>query len=334
MSRPAEATALVERMHAFIDQQLAGQPTEDRWSLALDIHRYQVARDPVTRALAHPEPERIEDLPAVPVDLFKRLAVGTVPDGEEGVTFLTSGTTQGVRGAHRLYDATLYEHAALAWFRRCVPDAPARWVGVLSDPTTSPESSLSHMVAHFGCTSWHFGPDGVDVPGLAAALAEGPCFVGTTAFALAEWLSHQPAPLPPGSMVMVTGGFKGRVHKLDHDELYEQTVALLRPARVVTEYGMTELSSQLWGTPEGPYAPPPWLVVVAVDPDGTPLGPDQVGQLRFYDLANVDSTLGIETADLGQVHPDGTVTLHGRLSDHPDRGCSLTVEESWLKGQR
>ena len=131
-------------------------------------------------------------------------------------------------------------------------------------------------------------------------------------------------------MVMVTGGFKGRVHRLEGADLYRATHRVLRPSRIVTEYGMTELSSQLWGTPAVSYLPPPWMRVYAVDPvSGIPLGPEEAGQLRFVDLCNLDATLAIETMDEGVVHGDGSVSLRGRLPGSPARGCSLTVEEAW-----
>ena len=149
---------------------------------------------------------------------------------------------------------------------------------------------------------------------------------------MAHWLLHDPAPLPCGSVLMVTGGFKGRVHALSQDELYRRAAAVLQPARLLTEYGMTELSSQLWGPPTTPYAPPPWMRVVPVDPaTGIPRPLPARGQLRFVDLCNLDSTLAVDTMDEGIVHADGRVTLLGRLPGAAARGCSLTVEEAWLK---
>jgi hypothetical protein len=220
----------------------------------------------------------------------------------------------------------------MAWARRCVPDAPTRVIALLGDPTTAPDSSLSHMVALFGDATWHVADGELDREGLDAAVlgADGPVYLASTAFALAEWLDGSPPPLAPGSVLMVTGGFKGRVHRLEGDALYASARTRLRPARLVTEYGMTELSSQLWGTPGAPYRPPPWLRAVAVEPRaGTPLPAGRTGQLRFYDLCNLDGTVGIETLDEGWVAPDGAVTLRGRLAGAPERGCSLTVEEAW-----
>ena len=142
---------------------------------------------------------------------------------------------------------------------------------------------------------------------------------------MASWLTTQQAmPLPQGSVLMVTGGMKGRKTTLDDTELYGQAQAQLQPQRLVTEYGMTELCSQCWGTPSGPFKPAPWLRVHAIDPqNGKRLAPGQEGQLRFLDLANLDSTLGIETEDRGVIDKDGNVHLLGRVAGSELRGCSL-----------
>ena len=235
---------------------------------------------------------------------------------------------------HALRSTELYDRGAVAWFRRCVPDAASDIAALLEDPAQAPDSSLSHMVALFGEASWHVesgalarGSLDTRIRGATSAL-----FVATTAFALAEWLEGDVPMLPPDSVLMVTGGFKGRNTELSDADLFREARWRLRPARVVTEYGMTELSSQLWGTPEAAYRPPPWLKVVAVSPaTGEPVETGRVGQLRFYDLCNLDASLGVETLDEGLVHPDGTVTLYGRLAGAPVRGCSLVVEEGWYR---
>ena len=68
-------------------------------------------------------------------------------------------------------------------------------------------------------------------------------------------------------MVMITGGFKGREVSVDAQTLTTQLVEFFPGVRLVGEYGMTELSSQLWSARLGePFVPPPWMRVVAVDP--------------------------------------------------------------------
>lgn len=335
----AARDALVARVHRFIDTSLQGRPSEDFSALALAIHAWQQEHDPVIASLVEGPVDTFDQIPAVPVDLFKRLPVGTVKLDPAPVTFRTSGTTGGGRGVHRLRDAALYDHGSVAWARRCVPHMPEEVVALLGDPAHAPDSSLSHMVALFATparTSWHVHDGHLNHETLRTRLQglHTPVFLAATAFALAEWIQTAPPPLPAGSIVMVTGGFKGRTVALSDDDLYAATQARLAPRLLVTEYGMTELCSQLWGWPGQAYRPPPWMRVVAVDPAlGTPVARGVSGQLRFFDLCNVDSSVGIETLDLGEVLGDGSVLLHGRLTDADARGCSLTVEEAWsLRG--
>lgn len=319
---------LAERIFRYIDASLLGQ-AEPLEPLMLEVHRWQRRHDPVLDSLTPEDPQVIEQIPAIPVGIWKDLPVGTVGADEPSVVFHTSGTTGGGRGAHRLRSTALYDHNALRWAQACLGPWPTPIVALLDD---APDSSLGHMTRLFGDVSWYAKDGVVDVAGARARLSQsGPVFVASTAFALAEYLESEPPPLPAGCLLMVTGGFKGRVHRLDGDALLAATRAVLRPDRLVTEYGMTELSSQLWGTPGAVFLPAPWLVAVAADPlSGRPLPRGERGQLRFYDLCNLDSTLGVETMDEGTV-TDAGVILHGRLPGAPARGCSLTVEEAWEK---
>ena len=114
----------------------------------------------------------------------------------------------------------------------------------------------------------------------------------------------------------------------------------LAPTRVVGEYGMTELTSQLYeGTvaesalaaqrPEaapGVYFEPPWLRVTPVDPVSLqPVAKGEAGLARFIDLGNVDSAVSVVTQDLVR-RAHGGIQLLGRQPGAPARGCSLAIE--------
>lgn len=332
---PAGRDALVARVRHFATRSLTGRTHEDFEDLALAVHAWQREHDPVIASLSPALVSTWTDIPAVPVALYKALPVGTVKRDPPPVAFRTSGTTGSGRGVHRLWDTELYDWTSLVWAQQQVPRMPRHVAALLHAPSDAPDSSLSHMVALFAPrtqVTWHLHDGALDLASLDARIrsAPEPLFVAATAFALAEWLEAGPPMLPEGSTLMVTGGFKGRTTELDHDQLLRLARVRLFPQRVVTEYGMTELCSQLWGTPDSAFEPPPWLRVVAVDPaTGTPLPPGERGQLRFYDLVNVDSSVGVETMDAGVVHEDGSVSLDGRLEGAEPRGCSLTVEEAW-----
>lgn len=318
-----------QRLRAFIE----GRSPEDFGGLALDLYRWQLARNADYAALADgADPRDWRRVPAVPVALFRDLALTSFPADAPAVVFRTSGTT-GRRGVVRMQDTELYDLGARAHARAVVGEIPR--VAVSLAPTAA-DSSLGHMCIDLAPGgSRHCTPDGfVDAPGAWSALraATEPVFVPGTAFAFADLVlrAEGPVTLPAGSVVMVTGGFKGRTVALSADDLASRLRALLPGARLVGEYGMSELSSQLWSADLGePFVPPPWLGVVTVDPwSGEPV--DGVGLLKFVDLASLWTVAAIETRDLGEVLPDGRVVLRGRLEGDQPRGCSLTVEEAWL----
>lgn len=299
-------------------------------SIALALFADQREKNPDYAAFCgDAAPTSWQEIPAVPVALFRDLALTAFPPEEAQHTFRTSGTT-GRRGVHRVKDTALYDLGARLWAERCVGPIPQQGISLV---THSAESSLGHMCQAF-CPSLvpFFDPSrGVDVEGAWAALAaaDAPVFVPGTAFAFADLLAGSDAicPLPAGSIVMVTGGFKGRRRSMPAEDLYAALRHRLPGARRVGEYGMTELSSQLWSVPlGGAFQAPPWMKVLAVDPwTGAPA---ERGLLRFFDLANHQTVLAIETRDLGAVYAHNRVQLLGRLPGAPPRGCSLTVEEA------
>ncbi|HEU4558448.1 MAG TPA: hypothetical protein VFS20_11385, partial [Longimicrobium sp.] len=167
------------------------------------------------------------------------------------------------------------------------------------------------------------------------------CIPGT-AFAFVHWLDALAAAgegyrLPRGSRVMDTGGFKGRSREVTREELYSAIHDRLgiAPAWCVNEYGMTEMSSQFYdGVAGAASAPgqrlhegPAWVRTQAADPETLdPLPHGEIGVLRHYDLANLNSVMAIQTADLGFTTPSGFRVL-GRAEGAEARGCSIAMDE-------
>ncbi len=298
---------------------------------ALQLYRWQRAHNTeYDRFCGAAQPTRWEDIPAVPASLFRDLFLTCFDPAAASVCFETSGTTAGRPGRVRLLDTEVYDLSARLHAERCLGLVPPRAISLVP---TDDHSSLGHMCRHLSPETRPFfsSETGVDAPGAWAALraATAPVFVPTTALALVDLLAHghDPVALPEGSILMLTGGFKGRRRAVDPEDLLQRLSRHLPGCRIVGEYGMSELSSQLWAVPAGErFVPPPWLRVLAVDP-WTGTGQTS-GQLRFFDLANHQTVLAIETGDQGTVHPDGSVTLEGRLPGARPRGCSLSVEEA------
>ncbi len=295
------------------------------------------------------------DVPPVPTDLFKYVDLCTFDPADAVAVFLTSGTTHGPRGRHALRRTDTYEASLAPWLDRfLIPKGGRPRVLVLAPSVEqAPESSLSHMLSWAVCHrggpgSGVFWQDGPDLDGLAGAIeGDEPVLLLGTARALHELLATgERWPLPPGSRVMETGGFKGASIDLDPGSfraILADRLAVPGSA-IVSEYGMTELASQgyhsTWAARQDPnvaarFGPegarrfvfPPWCRVRAMDPDTlTPRPNGERGLLCFWDLANVDSVVAVQTADVGIVHPDG-VELFGRAADATPRGCSLAVDE-------
>jgi hypothetical protein len=237
----------------------------------------------------------------------------------------------------------------------------ARWgsglVDLPSSPRPSPHPHGEERAPPPGPLSglfsaYAFGTGGLDADAAArwCRRAEGagrPVLVLATAFALALWLDALIASgdrfrLPPGSVLFETGGFKGRTRELSRPELLARVEDRLGvPAgRIVREYGMTELTSQLYtdslaGDAPDLFVPPPWVRVRVLDPESLEEAPPgEAGLIAIFDLANLSSAVHLLTEDLGAMEPlDGGgpdrlgLRLLGRAAGAELRGCSLTAEE-------
>jgi hypothetical protein len=297
-------------------------------------------------------PRRAVDIPAVPAAAFKEAALCTVAPERAALWFETSGTTLARNGRHYLESPRLYEAALSAGFAHLMPvgaGGRTRYALLVPAPADRPHSSLGYMMAtvvreRAAGALWALHGDALDVDALlafaAAARADGaPLCVATTAFALVALLDQLDArrtalPLPAGSCVMETGGFKGRTRVVGRDELYARAARAfaLDEAAIVAEYGMTELSSQYYDAPwsrrdvRRVKQPVPWLRPIVVDAHGRPVPAGVVGTIRHIDCANRSSVVAIDTEDLGAI-VDGGLVLLGREEGASLRGCSLDAED-------
>ena len=151
---------------------------------------------------------------------------------------------------------------------------------------------------------------------------------------LLEALGEATFRMPDGARVMQTGGFKGKTREFDAPKLRRDIARAfcIDERAVVSEYGMTELSSQFWemtmhGSEKNVYVEPPWARVVPVDPETlAPVKEGEIGVARIEDLLNVDSAVAIVTADRVR-RVKGGFELLGREMGAPPRGCSIATEE-------
>ena len=305
-----------------------------------------------------------DDVPPVPATAFKHFDFLSAP-GPAEATFRTSGTTRGPgeRGRHLVPSLDLYRASLMDPFRGAlVPEhEPLTFVSLIPSPEDVPESSLSYMVGaaaerlasevHWlvaGDGGWS---EGAVEAGVASVRARRePVLLLGTALAFVHLIERTADPrgggddeavrglgsLPDGSRVMETGGFKGAGRVVGRDDLYDgiSRVTGVPQERIVNEYGMTELLSQMYEPvlrdgPEaaGEHVPPPWLRARALDPVTLePMPEDREGILAFFDLANLGSICHVLTEDVGSV-VDGRIRLRGRKAGAEPRGCSRAMDE-------
>lgn len=344
----------------------SGEPPNDAHfaDLALRVFAHQYHRNRAYRAFcdrrgASPATVRAwQEIPAVPTDAFKAAPLICGDVAAATAVFHTSGTTVGAdrRGRHYFLDLALYDAAALQSFQaHLLPTRqPLRMLSLVASPRDAPASSLSHMVGRvverWGAASSAFYVDAtaMDYKGIVAALqdamaAREPVCILTTSFALVHLLDllrdmNRPLQLPRGSRLMDTGGFKGRSREIPRAELYGDVRTWLGIAEAwcINEYGMTEMSSQFYDGVAGTapsrvderlYRPPPWVRTRAVDPETLEIvEPGRRGVLRHWDLANLDSVMALQTADLGEER-NGGFAVFGRAAGAEVRGCSIAMEE-------
>lgn len=318
--------------------------------LALRIFGYQLRHnEPYARYCARlgvtGPPACWESIPAVPAPAFAEAALTTFDPAAAALTFETSGTSRGTPGRHFMETTALYDAALLASFDRFVlRGARVRYFNLVPSPAERSTSSLGYMMAQIsrergcGSTGWYLRgdellADAFEFDVRSAVAQREPVLISATAFALVHLLDvmaerSATLELPKGSRIMTTGGFKGRSRAVDPDDLERQVCARfgISPDDVLSEYGMTELSSQYYriGKSEA-YTGPPWLRTRVVGPERTTLRAGEVGSLLHVDLANRSSCVAIQTEDLGMQAPDGLVLL-GRDRAAALRGCSLDAE--------
>jgi hypothetical protein len=254
-------------------------------------------------------------------------------------------------------DLRLYHAAAVAGLQDFLfPDVDTLPILSLIPSTAAwPESSLAQMVAwaieRFGAagSATFATADRFDFEAFAAALrhSEGdgrPVCIMTTTAALVRFFDHcrdtgWAFRLPHASRLMDTGGAKGASRALSRRGILHAVwgTFAIPGYFVVNEYGMTELSSQLYdnvirdryhgrGTHRA-LAAPHWLRTLVLDP-GTLLevAPGTPGLLCHIDLANAGTAVAVLTEDIGRVGGDG-LHLVGRVHGAEARGCSLALAD-------
>jgi hypothetical protein len=305
---------------------------------ALELFRVQYAGNPVYRQYTNslglrPDSIRtLEAIPFLPVSFFKTHVVRTGEFTPE-IVFESSGTTGSVTSRHEVRDLGLYKKSFTFGFEYFYGPLD-EWciIGLLPAYLERANSSLVLMVNELIAGSGN--PDSgfylYEHEALYALLQrleqqrQKTLLIGVT-FALLDFAEKYAMSLRY-SVVMETGGMKGRRRELTREELHACLEARLGLRVIHAEYGMTELMSQAYSAGSGLFRCPPWMkVMVRREDDPLEVSIQGEGLLNIIDLANVWSCSFLATEDIGRIRPDGQFEVSGRVDNSDIRGCSLLV---------
>lgn len=305
---------------------------------AIQLFHLQYQMNPVYRKwceLTIKDPNNIktiEQIPALPVGFFKSQTIQT---GQFPLDhfFESSGTTQTTNSRHWVKDLDLYRKSFNRAFEMFYGE-PKDWciIGLLPAYLERQHSSLVMMVDELIKESGHvlsgfylYEHDQLSQTlQLLESKQQKTLLIGVT-FALLDFAESYPQQLKH-TMVMETGGMKGRRTEMTRFEVHDQLTKQLGVEKIHSEYGMTELLSQAYSKGDGIFVCPPWMkILVRDEEDPLTVRTKGRGVINVIDLANADSAAFIATDDVGMIYEDGSFEVFGRI-DHSDiRGCSLLV---------
>ena len=307
--------------------------------VALEIFRNQALNNPTYQRFLHligvksSEVSAVKNIPFLPIEFFKTHTIISSDDPVQ-ITFLSSGTTGLTQSKHLVTDLGIYEKSFIKGFEHFYgPIEDLTILALLPGYLERKGSSLIYMVDYMirKSESEHSGFYLDNLAELAEKLeqldakGENILLIGVS-YALLDLIETRKFKLK-NTIVMETGGMKGKRKELVRQELHDLLAKGLGVSRIHSEYGMTELLSQAYSKGDGIFETPPWMKVFTRDPEDpfNMLSPGKSGGINIIDLANINSCSFIATQDLGRRIDEVHFEILGRF-DHSDiRGCNLMV---------
>lgn len=269
-----------------------------------------------------------------PIELFRSESLSIQP-GNSGIKFESSGTSGNASSFHLLKNTRIYDQSLLEGFRYFYPEeilSRPMILALLPSYLERGNSSLVYMVKKWMDT---FGAPGSgfylhNFQELSEAISAGAksgtqmLIIGVT-YALLDFFEAFPVKLPPETLVIETGGMKGRKTEMTRPQVHHQLSTHTGLAKIHSEYSMTELLSQAYSQGEGHFFCPPWMQVEIreINDVSVPVTEGKSGRICIIDLANVWSCAFIATGDIGKKNREGSFEVLGRADTSGVRGCSL-----------
>jgi len=312
---------------------------EDFKKVAIEVFNFQFENNLIYQKfckLLNIDPTLVKeicDIPFLPIHFFKSEDILSSEEDIQ-ITFTSSGTTGSMTSKHHVTNLSIYEDSFNQAFQKFYGNIEDYVVlALLPSYLERDGSSLIYMADHLIKASKHpvsgFYLDNLeelkynlielDSSGQKVLL------IGVS-FALLDLVESYKFNLK-NTIVMETGGMKGRRKEMIREELHQILSEGFGVSSIHSEYGMTELLSQAYSNGNGIFDCPPWMKILIRDPEDalTYLSDGKTGGINVIDLANVNSCAFIATQDLGKIQKGDTIEILGRFDNSDIRGCNLMV---------
>jgi phenylacetate-coenzyme A ligase PaaK-like adenylate-forming protein len=307
--------------------------------LAIQVFKHQFENNKVYRSFCdllniHPsDVASMEEIPFLPIQFFKSHQILSSREAIQE-TFTSSGTTGSTTSKHLITDVLVYEKSYQKGFAHFYGDISQYTVlALLPNYLERKGSSLVYMVDDLIRNSEkpNSGFYLHNLEELAITLqkldkeGEKVLLIGVS-FALLDLIEQYKFNLK-NTIVMETGGMKGKRKEIVRKELHAILKKGFGVNEIHSEYGMTELLSQAYSKGKGIFECPPWMKIFTRDTEDAlsilPTG--NSGGINVIDLANYNSCSFIASQDLGKVYEDNSFEIIGRFDNSDIRGCNLMV---------
>jgi len=315
------------------------QSTKDFEELSLKVFKYQFDNTKVYRSFCdllyiHPsDVKNVEQIPFLPIQFFKTHHVLSSDNSIEQ-TFTSSGTTGSTTSKHYVTNLDIYKQSFKKGFESFYGTIEDYVVlALLPSYLERDGSSLVYMVNDMISQSKYpesgFYLDNLDELKetlIKADKSHKKVLLIGVSFALLDLVESYPFNLK-NTIVMETGGMKGRRKELIRSELHTILQKGFGVKTIHSEYGMTELLSQAYSNGNGVFKCPKWMKILTRDTEDalTIQSQGKTGGINIIDLANINSCSFIATQDLGRVLNDTNFEVVGRFDNSDIRGCNLMV---------
>jgi phenylacetate-coenzyme A ligase PaaK-like adenylate-forming protein len=306
----------------------------------METFRFQALRNPIYKKFLSllgrsvEDVQNVDQIPFMPIQFFKEFQVKTT-DFEPEKVFLSSGTTGSIQSKHLVKDLNWYDWSfreAFDYFYGPIEDYVV--LALLPSYLERDGSSLIYMADDFIKRSKHKESgfylnnrkELVENLNELEKSGKKTLLLGVS-FALLDLVEEHPFSLKH-TIVMETGGMKGRRKEMIRKELHQVLASGFGVEHIHSEYGMTELLSQAYSKGKGIFQCPPWMKIKIRDTEDalTLLPTGKSGGINIIDLANRYSCSFLATQDLGRCIDEINFEVLGRFDNSDIRGCNLLIQ--------